>query len=110
MRVHVTEEARHIQFARDGIRRDVGKLSPRTRWTVSNLHGLGASLYFGLFTRSALYHRIGLDGAEAQRQARANPHFHASLRAGFGPLAAFLDEVGLMGPIARRMWARKHFL
>ncbi|MGE2833305.1 AurF N-oxygenase family protein [Mycobacterium sp. SMC-4] len=110
MRIHVTEEARHIQFARDGIRRDVGDLSARTRWAVSNLHGLGASLYFGLFTRRALYSRIGLDSAEAQRQARANPHFHATLREGFAPLAAFLDEVGLMGPIARRMWARKHFL
>lgn len=110
MRIHVTEEARHIQFARDGIRRDVTKLEPRTRLAIANLHGLGASLYFGHFTRRALYDRIGLDGAEAQRQARANPQFHATLRAGFEPLAAFLDEVGLMGPIARRMWARRKFL
>jgi hypothetical protein len=110
MRIHVTEEARHIQFARDGIRRDVGTLSRRTRLALSNLHGLGASLYFGHFTRRALYDRIGLDGAEAQRQARANPHFHATLRTGFEPLAAFLREVGLMGPIARRMWAKNHFL
>ena len=29
---------------------------------------------------------------------------------GFAPLAAFLDEVGLMGPIARRAWRRCHFL
>ena len=110
MRIHVTEEARHIQFARDGIRRDVGALSPRVRLAISNLHGLGASLYFKHFTRRALYERIGLDSVEAQRQARANPQFHATLRSGFAPLAAFLDEVGLMGPIARRMWARNHFL
>ena len=31
-------------------------------------------------------------------------------RAGRAPLAAFLDEVGLLGPIARRMWRRTHFL
>jgi para-aminobenzoate N-oxygenase AurF len=110
MRIHVTEEARHIQFARDGIRRDVAELSPRTRLAIANLHGLGASLYFGHFTRRALYNRIGLDGVEAQRQARANPQFHATLRAGFEPLAAFLDEVGLMGPVARRMWAKRNFL
>jgi hypothetical protein len=30
--------------------------------------------------------------------------------AGFAPLAAFLEEVGLMGPIARRMWKRSRFL
>jgi hypothetical protein len=29
---------------------------------------------------------------------------------GFAPLAAFLNDVGLMGPIARRMWRRTHFL
>jgi hypothetical protein len=110
MRIHVTEEARHIQFARDGIRRDVGQLSPRVRWAIANLHGFGASLYFGHFTRRALYERVGLDGVEAQRQARANTHFHGTLRSGFAPLAAFLDEVALMGPIARRMWTKSKFL
>ncbi len=29
---------------------------------------------------------------------------------GFAPLAAFLDDVGLMGPIARRLWTRTNFL
>jgi P-aminobenzoate N-oxygenase AurF len=110
MRIHVTEEARHIQFARDGIRRDVGDLSPRVRRLISNLHGLGARLYFTNFTRRGLYVRVGLDGVEAQRQARANPQFHATLKAGFAPLAVFLDEVNLMGPIARRLWRKNHFL
>ncbi|VEG58657.1 P-aminobenzoate N-oxygenase AurF [Mycolicibacterium aurum] len=110
MRIHVTEEARHIQFARDGIRRDIPALSRRTRWLLANLHGLGARLYFQNFTRRGLYHRVGLDSAEAQRQARANPNFHAVQREGFASLAAFLDEAGLMGPIARRMWKRNHFL
>lgn len=110
MRIHVTEEARHIQFARDGIRRDIDGLSRRTRWLVSNLHGGAASLYFTNFTRRGLYERVGLDAAEAQRQARANPHLHAAQRAGFVSLAAFLEDVGLMGSIARRLWRRKHFL
>jgi hypothetical protein len=30
--------------------------------------------------------------------------------AGFAPLAAFLTEIGLMGPIARRGWKRSRFL
>jgi len=29
---------------------------------------------------------------------------------GFAPLAQFLEEVGLMGPISRRMWKRTGFL
>lgn len=110
MRIHVTEEARHIQFARDGIRRDVAALPARTRWIVSNLHGLGASLYLKNFTRRGLYQRVGLDAAEAQRQALANRHFHDMQKLGFASLAQFLDEAGLMGPLARRMWKRNHFL
>ncbi len=110
MRIHVTEEARHIQFARDGIRRDVPTLSPRMRRLLANLHGLGARLYFQNFTRRGLYQRVGLDAAEAQRQARANENFHAVQRTGFAPLGEFLDDVGLMGPVARRMWKRSHFL
>jgi hypothetical protein len=42
--------------------------------------------------------------------ARRSPHRHDVQVMGFAPLAAFLDEVGLMGPIARRMWKRTHFL
>ncbi|MEH3142787.1 MAG: diiron oxygenase [Mycobacterium kyogaense] len=110
MRIHVTEEARHIQFARDGIRRDMPTLSPRMRRLLANLHGLGARLYFQNFTRRGLYQRVGLDAAEAQRQARANKNFHAVQRTGFASLSEFLDDVGLMGPVARRMWKRSHFL
>lgn len=110
MRIHVTEEARHIQFARDGLRRDLAELSPRMRWVLANLHGLGARLYLLNFTRRGLYERVGLDGAEAQRQARANPRFHEMQRVGFASLAEFLDDAGLMGPIARRLWKRSHFL
>jgi hypothetical protein len=29
---------------------------------------------------------------------------------GFAPLAAFLTEVGLLGPMARRGWTRAKFL
>jgi hypothetical protein len=42
--------------------------------------------------------------------ARANPNYQEAQRVGFAPLAAFLQEVGLMGPIARRLWKRTKFL
>ena len=48
--------------------------------------------------------------SEARRVARSSPHRHEVQVAGFAPLAAFLEEVGLMGPIARRMWKRSRFL
>jgi hypothetical protein len=97
MRIHVTEEARHIQFARDGVRRRVREMPRLHRMWVANLNGVGGLFFRFLFTNPVPYRRAGLDGREARR-------------VGFAPLAAFLDEVGLMGPIARRLWRRTNFL
>lgn len=110
MRIHVTEEARHIQFARDGLRRQVPALPRYRRVYMANLHGVGGPFYRHLFTLPIVYQRAGLDGREARRIARANPHFHAARRSAFAPLAAFFEEVGLMGRLGRRMWQRAGFL
>lgn len=110
MRIHVTEEARHIQFARDGLRKE----SPAMPWyrkvLLSNLHGVGGPFYRMLFTLPVYYDRAGLDGRQMSRVARANPHFRRKCRESFAPLGAFFEEVGLMGRLSRRMWRRAGFL
>ena len=110
MRIHVTEEARHIQFARDGLRKE----SPTMPWYrkvfVANLHGVGGPFYRMLFTLPIQYNRTGLDGAAMRRAARANPHFRQKCRESFAPLGTFFEEVGLMGRLSRRMWRRAGFL
>ncbi len=110
MRIHVTEEARHIQFARDGLRKRTPSMSRAKRIWIGNLNGLGGPFFRFLFTNQVQYRRVGLDGKAARRMARRSPHRHAVQIAGFAPLASFLEEVGLMGPIARRMWRRSGFL
>ncbi len=110
MRIHVTEEARHIQFARDGARKRVAEMPWLSRVWVANLNGVGGLFFRHLFTNAAQYRRAGLDGPEARRIARRSPHRRDVQVLGFAPLAAFLSDVGLMGPIARRLWTRTHFL
>ena len=110
MRIHVTEEARHIQFARDGLRKRAPNMGRLTRLWISNINGLGGYFFRFLFTNKVPYYRVGLDAREARRIARASQHRHRVQVTGFAPLAAFLEEVGLMGPIARRMWRRTGFL
>ncbi|HEX7323081.1 MAG TPA: diiron oxygenase [Mycobacterium sp.] len=110
MRIHVTEEARHIQFARGGLRQEVPALPRYRRTYIANLHGIGGPFYRHLFTLPIVYARVGLDGREARRMARANPYFHARCGSAFAPLAAFMEEVGLMGRLSRRMWRRAGFL
>ncbi len=73
MRIHVTEEARHIQFARDGLR----KRTPTMRWLpkvfVRNINGLGGYFFRFLFTNKVPYRRVGLDARQARRDARSSP-------------------------------------
>jgi hypothetical protein len=110
MRIHVTEEARHIQFARDGLRKRVADMPRLNRMWAANLNGVGGLFFRYLFTNPVPYHRVGLEAREARCIARRSQHRRNVQVLGFAPLAAFLDEVGLMGPIARRMWRRTGFL
>lgn len=110
MRIHVTEEARHIQFARDGLRKRTPHMRRLPKFFVANLNGVGGLFFRYLFTNPVPYQRAGLDGRAARRIARNSPNRHEVQILGFAPLAAFLEEVGLMGPIARRMWKRTGFL
>lgn len=110
MRIHVTEEARHIQFARAGVRRRIAGTHRIDRVWVGTAQGLGGLLLARLFTNPAMYKRAGLDPREARRQALANPHFRVNQRRGFADLAAFLEETGLMRRPSRAMWRRAGFL
>jgi P-aminobenzoate N-oxygenase AurF len=110
MRIHVTEEARHIQFARDGLRKRSPQMRRPERWFVGNVNGLGGWFFRYLFSNQVQYARAGLNAREARRLARNSAHRHEVQVAGFAPLAAFLSEVGLMGPLARRGWTRTKFL
>ena len=110
MRIHVTEEARHIQFARDGLRNRTPTMGRLPRLYLRSINGLGGYFFRFLFTNRVPYHRVGLDADRARRLARTSPHRHEVQISGFAPLAAFLTEVGLMGRISRRMWRRTGFL
>ncbi len=75
MRIHVTEEARHIQFARDGARKRVEPHAPAQQ-VVHGQHQRGRRLLLPLpvqLTRSPTP-ATGLDAARARAAARASPH------------------------------------
>ncbi|MGC2654039.1 MAG: diiron oxygenase [Mycobacterium sp.] len=110
MRIHVTEEARHIQFARDGLRKRVAEMPRVNRWFIANINGLGGVFFRYLFTNPIPYARTGLDPRRARQAVRSSPHRYQVQVSGFASLAAFLTEVGLMGRIACRQWTRSRFL
>jgi hypothetical protein len=110
MRIHVTEEARHIQFARDGARKRVQTMPRFNKWFMANINGVGGYFFRYLFSYPVPYARAGLDPHRARALARSSAHRHEVQIAGFAPLATFLSEVGLLGRIGRFGWKRCHFL
>src|ERR1700761_3136286 len=99
--IHAPKEARHIQFARDGLRKRTPQMRRSERWFVGNVNGLGGFFFRYLFSNKVQYVRAGLNARQARRVARTSAHRHEVQVAGFAPLAEFLTEVGLLGPIAR---------
>ena len=85
MRIHVTEEARHIQFARDGLRKRAPQMRRPERLFVGNVNGLGGWFFRYLFTNPVPYARAGLDARRARAVARNSPHRHEVQSGGLRP-------------------------
>lgn len=107
MRIHVTEEARHIGFARDALARRVGTMSKAELAYTRLCVAVAAPLFVYLLTNRHMYDRARLDGRAARRIARENPYAKRTLGAGAANLAAFLDKQGLIGPVGKLIWRRR---
>src|SRR6202008_4618368 len=66
MRIHVTEEGRHIPFARDVARKRVAEIPRFNRWFMANINGLGGYFFNYLFSNPIPYARAGLDAKRAR--------------------------------------------
>src|SRR5688500_11276710 len=71
MRIHVTEEPRHIQFPRDGRRNRAPGMRSLPRVSVANSNGGGAYICPHLSSDNVPYSRTGPNRREARRVARS---------------------------------------
>jgi hypothetical protein len=110
MRIHVVEEARHIQWARDGLARRIRHASRLERETVGRAIGFGGPFMRDQLVRPQIYARAGLDGREAYRQAMANPHHRRVKQEGFERLRRFLDDQDVFRGRARERWRAAGFV
>ncbi|MFE6923553.1 diiron oxygenase [Nocardia sp. NPDC057663] len=104
MRVHVTEEARHIGFARDALARRAPAMSRGERMYARMCVAVAGPLFVSLVLNRHMYVRAGLDGRRAHSVALRNPVAREARAVGAADLAAFLGEHGLLGPVGRRWW------
>jgi P-aminobenzoate N-oxygenase AurF len=108
-RIHITEEARHISFARAELLRSMARLSRAELPYHRVMLARTAFIVAGSLINPEVYRSVGLDPAAAFRAARANPSYRETLRFGGEKIVAFLADAGLIGPPATRLW-RKSFL
>jgi hypothetical protein len=106
--IHITEEARHLCFARQYLRTHVPELSTRRRWTMIVL----APVVLHLMARAmlepspTLIARFGVPDHVIDQAWRKNPKHHAAVRDSLGKVRELCDELGLIPSRARRLWCR----
>ncbi len=108
--IHVTEEARHIRFAREEVRRKAAQLGPWQRRYARLLLGVTAYFVVTSLVSPEAYRDVGLDPAQARRAARDNPHYASMVHEGCAKTVAFLDSVGLIGGPSTLLMRRAHIL
>jgi hypothetical protein len=104
MRIHVTEEARHISFARQYLRTEVPKLGFLRRMHVA----LATPIVLGIMTPLMVNPPAELTRAgvprEVIREAARSPQARAQRADAVGKLRRFCRDVGLMNPVATLLW------
>ncbi|MCA6095655.1 diiron oxygenase [Streptomyces sp. SCA3-4] len=103
-RIHVVEEARHVRYAREELRRQMASC-PRWEAALTRVSaGEAARVFSVAFVNPQVYTNVGLDRREAVAQVRASAHRREVMQTGARRLTDFLDEIGVLRGVGRRLW------
>ncbi|MWA03981.1 diiron oxygenase [Actinomadura sp. LD22] len=105
-RIHVIEEARHIKYAREELKRLVAHASPVRRRAAAYALAQGTRLMAAQVIHPSCYTAVGLDPKLARRVAARSEHRRETLAWAFRKCTAFFDEVGFLDGRARDVWVR----
>ncbi|QIQ02704.1 AurF N-oxygenase family protein [Streptomyces liangshanensis] len=103
-RIHVVEEARHVRYAREELRRQM-VTAPRWEQELTRLScGQAARVFSVCFVNPSVYDHVGVDRREAVAQVRLSGHRREVMQSGARRLTDFLDDIGVLRGPGRRMW------
>lgn len=103
-RIHVVEEARHVRYAREELRRQM-VTAPRWEREFTRLScGEAARVFSACFVNPAVYDAVGLDRRQAVAEVRASGHRREVMQSGAKRLTDFLDDIGVLRGPGRRLW------
>ncbi|PRH80171.1 hypothetical protein C6N75_05510 [Streptomyces solincola] len=109
-RIHVVEEARHVRYAREELRRQM-VTAPRWEQELTRLScGQAAQVFSVCFINPQVYENVGLDRREALANVKESGHRREVMQSGAKRLTDFLDDIGVLRGPGRRMWRRSGLL
>ena len=109
-KIHVTEEARHVRYAKEELMR----IMPRTnRAQLAVGRYLSARIAYVVarnLIHPDVYKSVGIDPEVGRKAALANPHWQETLRWSARKLVPFLQEQKLIGGPAEFLWRRAYLV
>ncbi|NDZ80399.1 diiron oxygenase [Streptomyces sp. SID10853] len=109
-RIHVVEEARHVRYAREELRRQM-VTAPRWEQHLTRLScGEAARVFSTCFINPQVYTNTGLDRREAVAQVKASGHRAEVMQNGAKRLTDFLDDIGVLRGAGRKLWVSSGLL
>jgi hypothetical protein len=105
-RLHVTEEARHMRYAREELIRDWPRRRPLTRAYSRLALALVALHATERLIHPGCYAKVGLDPRQARKVAAANPHWRESKTWFARQAVETFTAAGLMSRPAKHFWRK----
>ena len=103
-RIHVIEEARHVRYAREELRRQM-VTAPRWERELARLScGEAARVFSVCFVNPQVYENVGLNRHEAVAQVKASGHRAEVMQTGAKRLTDFFEDIGVLNGMGRRLW------
>ena len=108
MQIHVTEEARHLCFARQYLKQHVGRLGRMRRWLLAVRAPIILSVMAQLMMRPSpeIIRAYGIPKAVVDEAYGRNPQHRRDTIAALRKVRELFRELGLMGPRIGALWNR----
>lgn len=109
-KIHVTEEARHVRYAREELQRIMPKTNRWQRGLAQFLTARIAAVVARNLIHPEVYRSVGIDPKVGAKAARNNPHHQEMKRWSARKLVPFLREQRIIGRPTEFIWRRAHLI
>ena len=109
-KIHVTEEARHVRYAREELIRIMPACNAAERSLARQLSATVAFVVARNIIHPDVYKSVGIEPSVGHKAALANPHHQETLRWSARKLVPFLREQGIIGGPSELLWRKAHLI